>query len=75
MLRSTQHDNAPLNILLLYNIKSFLEETEFPTEREKRYEKKCGERSRRVVSYCIWRDEPERSHMIALTLPRSGKRV
>ena len=39
MLPCAQHDHAPLNILLLYNIKSFPEETEFPTDRESRYEK------------------------------------
>jgi hypothetical protein len=39
MLRCPQHDNTPLNILLLYNIKSFPEETEFPTDRESRHEK------------------------------------
>jgi hypothetical protein len=40
MLPCAQHDHAPLNILLLYNIRSFLEEIEFSTERERAYRKK-----------------------------------
>jgi hypothetical protein len=39
MLRRPQHDNAPHNILLLYNIRYFPEEIEFPTEQERRFEK------------------------------------
>jgi hypothetical protein len=39
MLPCPQHDHAPLNIFLLYNIRSFLEEIEFSTERERAYEK------------------------------------
>jgi hypothetical protein len=39
MLPCAQNNHAPLNILLLYNIRSFLEEIEFSTERQRTYEK------------------------------------